>query len=1031
MGYGKTSAIATYVYDQQLPVCWYRIEKEDAQLSLFLHHIVESIRIRIPDFGPVLMEKLMQEKPNSQISSDFVREYAALFCNEVAHHTNELLLVLDQYEQVLQANPVDEWLQFVLLHLPANMRIVVISRMEPQWPWFSLAKLRGEAGELNESDLRFSREEIRELLQGDYGVELGEAELSLLDERTSGWIAGVRYVASQMADAEEPALLLREKSVVWRDMQHYWEIELFETLAEDMRSFLIQCSVCEVMEESSLRNIVGLEEQSFERLFGEAKRLRLLFSDAMGVEWRFHPLFHQLLCSKLAQNQALYEQMTLCYARYEADEGRPLAALEQLFRLKAWMQMGEVLSKWGQRLLATGQLDALYRWVTAVPDECRRRFPILWYYQGEIERSRCLYPQALSSYTCYAELCSEQNDMIGYCLGLEGQARVHLDSVQGLKAEELLKQAIDILHGNDPEVAARMYRLLAEVYTNRGNTALASHWYQRSRELEQRTDVEGEARLLFRTGRLDASIQLLEKAWQPDQQESIQQLTRSYRETSLVLAFVYAMIGDQEKGIAVSEKAIELGIAANSPFVEAYGYIRKAHSLLLNKDVPASEIRPLYQRGLAMLEELESNRGKAETLMGLTLLHGREHSLDTALASAQRGLHETSVIQDEWVDGLIRLCSGIAYANCEKYAEAELVFLHCVEHFSQCGDIFSVAIARLWLSYLAYKKEDWNSFVPTVSTALTAIQAGEYQFLLQRPTMFTPTGVQKLLPVLIEAQKRQIQPTYVSQLLTELGLQNVAFHPGYSLRIQTLGAFRIWLDARELGERAWQRGKAKLLFQLLLTKRHHLLAREEIMDVLWSEQDEDTASRDFKVALNALNKALEPNREARATAFFIQRHGSSYGFNLASGYQLDAEEFERLVTSGLAEADPKQAAILLEKGLACYQGEYLPDCRYEDWCIEERERLQVLYLRGAEKLAQSYVALGQHDASIRWCEKILQTDDCWEEAYRLLMICYYAKNNRSVSLKWYEKCVAKLKEQLGVEPLPSTRDTLYLIMDNQ
>jgi DNA-binding SARP family transcriptional activator len=297
--------------------------------------------------------------------------------------------------------------------------------------------------------------------------------------------------------------------------------------------------------------------------------------------------------------------------------------------------------------------------------------------------------------------------------------------------------------------------------------------------------------------------------------------------------------------------------------------------------------------------------------------------------------------------------------------------------------------------------------------------------------MFTPTGVQKLLPILIEAQKRQIQPNYVSQLLTELGLHNVAFHPGYSLRIQTLGHFRIWLDQRELSERAWQRGKAKLLFQLLLTRRHQLLAREEIMDWLWAEQDEETAQRDFKVALNALNKALEPNREARATAFFIQRHGSSYGFNLASGYQLDAEEFERLVASGLAESDPKQAIVLLEKGLAYYQGEYLPDCRYEDWCIEERDRLGVLYLRGAEKLAQAYVAVEQYEASIRWCEKILKTDDCWEEAYRLLMICYHRQNNRSLSLKWYEKCAAKLKEQMGVSPLPSTCDTFYLIMDQK
>lgn len=98
--------------------------------------------------------------------------------------------------------------------------------------------------------------------------------------------------------------------------------------------------------------------------------------------------------------------------------------------------------------------------------------------------------------------------------------------------------------------------------------------------------------------------------------------------------------------------------------------------------------------------------------------------------------------------------------------------------------------------------------------------------------------------------------------------------------------------------------------------------------------------------------------------------------------------------------------------------------------MEERERLHVLYLRGAENLAHRYAAMKQFDTAIRWCETILRTDDCWEEAYRLLMYCYYRKNNRAQSIRWYEKCVAKLQEHLGVQPLPSTRDTYALIMDN-
>ena len=38
------------------------------------------------------------------------------------------------------------------------------------------------------------------------------------------------------------------------------------------------------------------------------------------------------------------------------------------------------------------------------------------------------------------------------------------------------------------------------------------------------------------------------------------------------------------------------------------------------------------------------------------------------------------------------------------------------------------------------------------------------------------------------------------------------------------------------------------------------MQREQIADLLWPELDAEAAIRDFKVALNALNRALEPAR---------------------------------------------------------------------------------------------------------------------------------------------------------------------------
>ncbi|MGC5325132.1 BTAD domain-containing putative transcriptional regulator [Brevibacillus sp. SYSU BS000544] len=1014
-GYGKSTMLSLFFADKKIPVCWYNIEDKDGDLLRFISHIVECIRREHREFGKDLLRTL--ESMEQVLNPDDVELLVYQFVNELMAIPQDVILVLDDYHSVLRSFFIDQWMQLVVRNLPHHVKIVIATRQQPLWPWLRLMKIRGEYFEINQKDLTFTEEETEALLLDEFRLSLSPEETKKIHQVTEGWALAIRLYG------EKPDC---EPQKIHEELLHFLDVEVLGDQEYHIQRFLEYTSVLDSFTKRICVHIIG---QSADSLLDEISGRNLFISSMEDGYYRYHPIFRELLLNRLNHDPTVKHTILQSLASYYRKQEDVEKTLATLYQIEDWEQIGEVLVHYAEQMIRSENLEQLYGNLKSLPDHVKNKYYKLWFYQAEVARYRCIYPLALTYYDQFMQLAEQNQDVYSRCLGLEGKARVHLDSVQGIKAEELLKQAIQLLDVTCEELAPRLYRMLAEIYTNRGNSTEAEKWYLRSLELEYQAEVEIESRLYFRTGRLQSAIHLLEKKWNEEKRKGFSQLTRSYKETSLLLAFVYGMNGETEKGLDYAQKSIEIGKEANSPFVEANGYIRKAHLAMNHQDFTTEEVRHLYLKGLRMMEELQSTRGKAEALLGLTILHGREKSLDLALAYGHRGMQETEAIKDDWLHGLIRLGMGIAYAHMGKYEQARPVFTECVELFRTCGDHYIVSISYFWLSYLAMKQEDWASFVPAIREALGTIQSGEYSFLVERPTMFTPRDVQTFMPLLIEAQKRQIRLDYISQLLTDLGLQNVTFHPGYTLRIQTLGQFRIWLGDAELSEKAWQRGKAKQLFQLFLTKRQHLLAREEIFHYLWEESDEEAASRDFKVALNALNKALEPQREARASAFFVQRHGSSYGFNLASGYRIDAEDFERFVTIGLDERDEKKAIEYLEKGLAFYQGEYLPDCRYEDWCMEERERLHVLFLRGAEKLAQLYACLKQFDIAIRWCETILRTDDCWEEAYRLLMYCYYRKNNRAQSIRWYEKCVAKLQEQLGVQPLPSTRDTYALIMD--
>jgi two-component SAPR family response regulator len=254
-------------------------------------------------------------------------------------------------------------------------------------------------------------------------------------------------------------------------------------------------------------------------------------------------------------------------------------------------------------------------------------------------------------------------------------------------------------------------------------------------------------------------------------------------------------------------------------------------------------------------------------------------------------------------------------------------------------------------------------------------------------------------------------------------MSQLTFEPTAPLRIQTFGGFRLWRDEIEIAATAWSREKALHLFQFLLTRQRHAprLHKEQIINQLWPELDPAEGDRDFKVALHASNKVLEPERQARREPRFIQRHDLTYGLAMELIW-LDAVAFETLLAQGnqVIATAPDQAIVAYQQALSLYQGDYLPERRYEDWSSAERERLQVLALGTMTNLARLYLSRSPLE-TIRLTQQALAIDPVWESAYRLQMAAYMAQGNRPLALRTYQQCRQVLADELGLEPLPETQ----------
>ncbi|MBM3267461.1 MAG: ATP-dependent transcriptional regulator, partial [Candidatus Sericytochromatia bacterium] len=278
-------------------------------------------------------------------------------------------------------------------------------------------------------------------------------------------------------------------------------------------------------------------------------------------------------------------------------------------------------------------------------------------------------------------------------------------------------------------------------------------------------------------------------------------------------------------------------------------------------------------------------------------------------------------------------------------------------------------------------------------------------------------------PVLAAALRAGNSPERVATLLADLGLagEDASLRQD-AVRVRTLGAFRVWRGAAELDRKAWGRKIALQLFHLLVVHRGDLLPKSRIVDLLWPDLEPGVADGTFRVALNALNKALEPDRPSGREPRHIIRQGTAYALRHGDDLSLDVAEFERLLdAAGVLEATGEDPGDVAERALGLYDGDFLAEfIEYGDWCDRERERLAARFADHAVRHARRLLGRGDAEGAARSAGRLLDLDPCAEPAYRLLMAAQYRLGDRTAALRTYERCAETLERELGVEPMPET-----------
>jgi len=247
-----------------------------------------------------------------------------------------------------------------------------------------------------------------------------------------------------------------------------------------------------------------------------------------------------------------------------------------------------------------------------------------------------------------------------------------------------------------------------------------------------------------------------------------------------------------------------------------------------------------------------------------------------------------------------------------------------------------------------------------------------------------------------------------------------------TLRLHFLGTLDIRYDDQPLPKPPTLKSQSLLAY--LILHRHRPQPRERLIGLFWGERPERKARHSLSTALWHIRRSL-PHEE------LILSDPHTAQFDPQRDLWLDVEEFERQVTGHRVTSDEDDSLLItyyssLQRAVALYRGDFL-DGFYDDWIINERYRLETLFVEALARLMVAHEREGEHEPALATALRLLAHDPLREDAHRLAMRAYCRLGRRNAALEQYHHCREIVLEELGAEPMVETTELYRAILEGR
>ena len=377
-GFGKTTLVSEWVAGCGRPVAWLSLDEGDNDPARFISYLVKALQTIQTGIGEGLLAALQSPQPLQ------IETILTTLLNEISTIPENFLLVLDDYHSI-DSQPVDQSLAFLIEHQPPQMHLLIATREDPHLP-LSRLRARGQCTELRAADLRFTPAEAAEFLNRVMGLDLSAEDITALDMRTEGWIAGLQLAALSMQGHQDTTSFIQSFTGSHHFVLDYLVEEVLGQQSESIQTFLLRTSIldrmCGPLCDAVLLDPSTSGQQTLEYL--QRANLFIVPQDNERRWYRYHHLFGDLLRKRLGQSltpEGIAELQLHASEWYENNEQvleafRHAAAANDIERAVRLMESKKI------PIHLRGTATAILDWLESLPKTVLDARPALWWMQA-------------------------------------------------------------------------------------------------------------------------------------------------------------------------------------------------------------------------------------------------------------------------------------------------------------------------------------------------------------------------------------------------------------------------------------------------------------------------------------------------------------------------------------------------------------------------------------------------------------------------------------------------------------------------